>query len=441
MLLEHHGRVHCADEGRVAGREVDLERGQAGLLEVELRLLGVVGAWLHLVVEIHVGRRDGAVVARTAVAAQDGLHHRVAVQRELQGQAHVLAVEGRHVREHGNGVVLRARGLFDHHVLVALQERHGLDVGACDGIHLARDDGIHACGDVGDVDQLHLVEPGTSALPVAGVALEHHLHAAFVRDHGVAARADGRLPVHLAVLGRADHQVVVGDRGREVRAPGGQREDHAVLAIGLDVGDATHDALGGRLGLRATVVVEGGHHVVGVQCLAIAEGHATAQLEGPGLRVLGGFHALGEFGRDLVVGADLHQVVVGGTPQPEVGDGGGAPGSGVVRVTGVGARHTQAETPAALGWCGLCQGVGREAHADGGGGAGQQDVAAARVGDDGRHGVALLRVSGRTGIRCGGGGDGGGGGLGAPRQQAVQPVGVHLGQAGQQQLGVGVVRR
>src|SRR3546814_9338549 len=72
----------------------------AGLLEVEGRLLRIVGALLDILREQRVGLVDREVVAHLAEAAQDRLDHALAVHRVLERQAQIAVGERLRVALH-----------------------------------------------------------------------------------------------------------------------------------------------------------------------------------------------------------------------------------------------------------------------------------------------------------------------------------------------------
>ena len=87
--------------------------------------------------------------------------------------------------------------------------------------------------------------------------------------------------------------IVGGDIG-EVGRAALQREDHRLLAVGLDVGDDVERRLDRRLRILAAVIIVGLDDVVGGDVLAVVEGRALAQLEHPLGGAVGGLEALGQ---------------------------------------------------------------------------------------------------------------------------------------------------
>src|SRR3546814_12050880 len=100
----------------------------AGLLEVEGRLLRIVGALLDIPREQRVGLVDRKVVAHLAEAAQDRLDHALAVHRVLEGQAQIVVGERLRVAMPDDHVVAAARGVQDGYVGAPLQAIDGLRV-------------------------------------------------------------------------------------------------------------------------------------------------------------------------------------------------------------------------------------------------------------------------------------------------------------------------
>ena len=95
------------------------------------------------------------VVRDAPVASQDGADQGFAVDRELQGEAHVIVVEGRERRVHRHRDMLGSRHLLDYDSF-PLQQVHGAQIHLIDDIDLARDKGGLPRSDVADGDQLRL---------------------------------------------------------------------------------------------------------------------------------------------------------------------------------------------------------------------------------------------------------------------------------------------
>ena len=311
-LDEKLGHVDRALEGGIGDMEVERETIHAGLLQMELRLLGIIGALRDLLRRgaIDVGRTDRVVVADFAVALDDLLEGFLAVDRVLQRQADVVVIVRRLVGQHRQGAVLVAVGREDLDIVQPLEQVDGLEIQVRHRVDLTAAQGVGAGGDIGDEEVLHRVEVGAALFPVVRVALDDRVDARLEVLEHIAAGAHAGLPVHRAVvLGRADRQVVVADQEREVGVAARQRDHDGVLAIRLHVGDRRDDALGGGLGVLATVVVQRCDDVGCFQRLAVVELHAGAQLECP----LGGigrrFPALGQFGNQIALLRDLGEVV------------------------------------------------------------------------------------------------------------------------------------
>src|SRR3546814_10880633 len=100
----------------------------AGLLEVEGRLLRIVGALLDILREQRVGLVDREVVAHLAEAAQDRLDHALAVHRVLEGQAQIVVGERLRVAMHDEHVVAAARGVQDGYVGAPRSEEHTFEL-------------------------------------------------------------------------------------------------------------------------------------------------------------------------------------------------------------------------------------------------------------------------------------------------------------------------
>jgi hypothetical protein len=187
-------------------------------------------------------------------------------------------------------------------------------------------------------------------LPIVRVAFECGAHAGLVTLKHVTARADAGLRLELAVLGRHDRHVIVADDVREVGVALLHREDHRVLTVRLDLLDRLEDGLGRGLRLLAEMVVDRGHHVPGVQGLAVMELNPLTQLESPLNGVVRGLPALRELGDEFVGVAYLREVIAQAVPDElHVAVGKGR------RIKGVGGRavpDSDAEAAAFLRRCG-----------------------------------------------------------------------------------------
>ena len=112
----------------------------------------------------------------------------------------------------------------------------------------------------------------------------------------------------IAVL-RQDAQLTLAEDVREAGIGDVEREAHGRRIWRLDLLD--HRQVGPRPRTRRRVedAVHGGEHVLGVEGLAVVEFDALAQLEGPGLEVLGGRPAHREVGLDGEVAVDASEAV------------------------------------------------------------------------------------------------------------------------------------
>ncbi len=184
------------------------------------------------------------------------------------------------------------RNVQDAHVGLALDQPNSFQVHP---VHAVQAPGHHAVlararivdqEDLGRVDESHVL------LPAIGIQLQLGPHAGLEGLQGIGARPDARLPIGLAVLGRHDVEVIIGQNIGEVGVAALQGEDHAVRAVGLDILDAGHDAFGAGLGVLAPVQVQRGDDVLGLERLAVVPLDALAQLEDPGLGVVAGLPSL-----------------------------------------------------------------------------------------------------------------------------------------------------
>ena len=280
-----------------------------GLLEVEARLVRVILPLGQVRVAELDGGRYGMVIGNGAVAIEHDLDHLLPVDGVLEAQAHVIVVIGRYVHHHGDGVVKSARGLEGVDARHLVQEMDRLDVRAghqMDGPGL---EGIGAGGRVLDHDHFDRVEMGAVGFEKVGVALALGNHAGFEFRLDVGAGADALDPVILAGFRRLDGEMVVAGNKGEVGIAAAKFEDDPVFAVGLDVLDLVHDALGGGFGIFAPVVVDGKDDVLGGHGFAVVEFDAFSEVKGPGLGIRRGFPGFSQLRRGLALVVDLHQAV------------------------------------------------------------------------------------------------------------------------------------
>ena len=241
------------------------------------------------------------VVAHRAVAAQHRLEQGFAVERVLERQAHVVVVEGRGVGAHRDAVVPGAGGLLHHDAGGLGEQVHGLEIAAVHGVDLAGLERVGARRDVDDREELHLVEVGAiRGLPVVLEARETGTHPGLEVVELVASAPDARLPVDAVSVRGQDGDVVVADDVGEVGVAAVERDHHRVSALDADVGHRLQQGFRGRLGILVPVVVDGSHHVVGVESLAVMEFDALANLEAPGGGIRRGLPALGQLRLEAV---------------------------------------------------------------------------------------------------------------------------------------------
>ncbi len=192
-----------------------------------------------------------------------------------------------------------------------LGDHHGRDVG--DDIHLAAQQLQHARGVLGDHLEFQVLHRGLPA-PIRIVASQHDLLARLPALQLERPGAGGIAAVVLAEFlqrGRAqDRQVEhreLRDHRRE-RLLCGDRD--GVLVDHLRFLDEARDRAARRSGGRIEDAVERRLHGLGVELRAVVELHALAQLERPGELV--GRHAprLGEFGHELPLLVEAHEVLV-----------------------------------------------------------------------------------------------------------------------------------
>ena len=198
--------------------------------------------------------------------------------------------------------------------------------------------------------------------PVIRAALQGHAHPRFEVLQAITTGADTGLPVRHAVLARHDHQMVIGDHVGEVGVARMQLEHHAVAAVGADLGHVAQHGLGRRAGFLPEVMLDRGDHIVGGQGLAVVEGHALAQFEGPDPGIRGRGPAFSQFGDRRAVDGNFGQGVI---DRRETDKGEGIdPGTGVFRVGGAGAGQSQTQHAAGFRRCLGRHGAQWQAHGE-----------------------------------------------------------------------------
>ncbi|MNY18772.1 hypothetical protein D3C86_1521760 [compost metagenome] len=141
-----------------------------------------------------------------------------------------------------------------------------------------------------------------------------------------------------------------------------QFEHHAVAAVGADLGHVTQHGLGRRGGFLAEVVLDRSDHVVGGQGLAVVEGHALTDFEGPDARVRGRGPAFCQLGDGRAVDGNFGQGVIDRREADE-GEGVG-PGARVLGVRGAATGQAQTQNTAGF-WRGLPgKGAKRQPHGE-----------------------------------------------------------------------------
>ena len=169
----------------------------------------------------------------------------------------MVVVEGRLVGVHGYRVVLSSGHLVDGDALALLEHSQGLDLGLVQDIDFPGNERGVLGHRIGDAQKLGRVEPPPIGLEVVGVALEIHADARHVPLQGIRPRAVSVLPLDCVLaLGGQDCQMIVGEQVRQVGVALSELDHHGVLAIGAHVDDALDDRLGGRLGVRATMMIQ-----------------------------------------------------------------------------------------------------------------------------------------------------------------------------------------
>ena len=157
----------------------------------------------------------------------------------------------------------------------------GLGLTAVHDVDLAGFQGVGAGIGVRDTEDFHLVKVGFTRSEVIGVAGAQKSHTRLPGLQGERSGADALFIVCAFGALRDNRNVIVtGDKG-EVGIPFFQGKYHYILAVGLNVGDRIHDALGRRFGVRSPVLVKGIDHIVGIHGFAIVKFDSFAQLESP----------------------------------------------------------------------------------------------------------------------------------------------------------------
>ena len=246
VLLVEHRRVDGAGEGGIGRAQVDGEAAESRLLEVVLRLVGVVRALRYIARVIGIRGANRVIIAHRPVAAKDGLEQRLPVEGVLQGESHVVVVERRDVGAHWNAVVPGARRLGDVDVRVPSQQVHRLEVAPIHGVDLTRLQPVGPCRNVDDRDERDLVEVGAMrSFPVVVVAHESRTNSGIEVGELVPATADPGLPVDTVTARGQDSDVIVADDVGEICVSAFQRDHDGISAVHLDVHHWLQQRLGG----------------------------------------------------------------------------------------------------------------------------------------------------------------------------------------------------
>jgi hypothetical protein len=256
--------------------EVDGLAGGARLGDELLGLLRIIGIGLERLVEAERLRVDDLPARRQAIAAEQAVGERLAVDGDVHRLADLgvlghLVVGGQH-DERGFEALHRRR--LRH----ALDEL-GQEVG--DDVELAGDEARETGAGLADEAVGHLVDR-RRAIPVVGVGDEDDVLPAVEGLELVGAGADRRL-AELGVLRvfRRDHLHPVHARRQDrVRAGRGDLDGEVVDLLGAADAAEIGELL--RLEVGVENALDARHHGVGVERLAVGKGDALAELELPG---------------------------------------------------------------------------------------------------------------------------------------------------------------
>ena len=207
-------------------------------------------------------------------------------------------------------VVLVARNLGQHDARDLGEQVRGLRIRPVDDIHLTAADRVGARSLVLDVEELGAVEEAFVVAIVVRVSLHFGAHAGVEALEPVGAGAETRLvPGLLFGAGGSDDQAVGGELNGQVGVRRLERDDE-VVAVLLALLHGRHHRTAVAVGIEVVVLVGvAREHIVHGQRLAVVELHALADLEAPGLGVVG-FPALGKTGDRLAVVVQVGQRVV-----------------------------------------------------------------------------------------------------------------------------------
>ena len=157
---------------------------------MELRFVGVVLALRQLVMEVPIGRGQGMIVTRNPVAPKDAFDDLLAVDGVLQGETHVVVVEGGHVGAHGKVDVQGALHVQDFDARSLIQQVGRLQIDAVDDVELTALEPVLPGGGVGDHPDFHGIEPAPVGFVVVGVPFQVRDHAGIEAHDFVGTAAD-----------------------------------------------------------------------------------------------------------------------------------------------------------------------------------------------------------------------------------------------------------
>ena len=152
-------------------------------------------------------------------------------------------------------------------------------------MHIASQQGVHACSNIGNPEELDFIEIGAGALlPVILVAYGDRTH---TRRKFLALEWPGANAFRK--IGRArlcDQEVIGAKDDRQIGIGCAKRDLDLVFSIGDDFLHLVGKGLCHGADCGIVVTLEREDHILGSQLLAIMELHAFAQLDGPDGRLL-----------------------------------------------------------------------------------------------------------------------------------------------------------
>ena len=282
--------------------------GVTGLSHKRLGLALIVGIQVGQILVTGVEGRNRA--AERLVGAATGGDEFLVVDGVTDGLANAL------VGQLGTGGVVEA----EHELVGAITgldrvvrgiglERLGEVLGnRGEHLHIAGLQGVDRGVVISQILDHHGGRLGLVLAPVFLVGLQRNRAVLHELGDGVRAGADGLgLQVVLGVL--VEHQSGAAGQGpQQVGVRALECDDHGVGVLGLDLIDGSE-----RVGVVIVLgdeFVDGPGHVLGVELVAVGEGHVLVEVEGVGQAVLGRLPAGGDGGNDLVLGVAGHQTLV-----------------------------------------------------------------------------------------------------------------------------------